>query len=159
MADRNPPRFQAPPRAAEVYARATAATSLGAVEQALGYTTRGESDLEEAWFEALRPVPLVALGDDDLAALLGRGMHLPLTLPLGLDRLRQAVTARIPPSLDLVRACGMAAAMARRGDPGLADEAGRSLAALLGAPWPAQGKELTETVCAALEAAARRGGD
>lgn len=146
------PYFQAPPRAADVYAQATDGWTLAAVEQKLGYQTYGAGDMESQWLEAVRVKPLRELADDDLARLLSRGMHLPLTLPVALSRLRSAADSKVLPDAELVRACGQAAAMARRSGSDLPEKTTTVLQVLLQTPWSGDRTEVLEAVFAAIEA-------
>lgn len=152
MAGREPARFQALPRASEIYAQATDAWTLAAVEQKLGVHTRGSTDLEEQWLSATRIRPLRDVDDEDLARLLTRGLHVPLLLPMGLSRLRAAVKSRTPPDGDLVRACGAAAWLIKRRLPEKADEAMAVLRALLQTEWLDGRVDVMEAAYSALEA-------
>lgn len=142
--------FQAPPRAADVYAQARDTWTLAALERRLGYTSHGAAGLDADWLAAIRNTPMAGLADDDLGLLLSRGMHLPLLLPLGLSRLRACTQGRTPPSPVLVRGCGEAARLAAPRAPDLQRETATVLQALLQTPWPYGRVEVLEAVYAAL---------
>lgn len=142
--------FNAPPRAADVYARARDSWTLGALEEQLGYTTRGVEPMEADWLDALRPVPFAALDDDDLGGLVARGMHLPVLLPLALARLRASQTTRVPPSGTLVEGCGAAVRRIASRAPELARETTTVLQSMLATPWSSRRVELLEAVYSAL---------
>ena len=89
MAEKHP--LLGPPRALEVYQSASTRHSLSALDRALGVTTHLQADLDplwEQWYQAISEVPLERLADDDIGRLLDVCMHLPLVLPLSLERLR-----------------------------------------------------------------------
>lgn len=142
--------FKAPPRAADIYASARDNWTLGALESQLGYTTRGAEPMEADWLDALRAVPFAALDDDDLGALVAKGMHLPVLLPIALSRVRASQATRVPPSGALVEGCGEAARRIRSRAPDLSRETTTVLQSMLATPWSSRRVEVLEAVYSAL---------
>lgn len=143
--------FRAPRRATEVYAQATAEWTLAAVEHRLGFSASAGDDLSARWLRHVLAIRMVDLDDDDLSALLTRGLHLPLLLPLALGRLRGAVESLQPPSETLILACGQAAGMlAGAVKKRFAHDTTQVLQQLLRAPWPEKRDDILEAVYAAL---------
>lgn len=116
--------FQGPPAAADVYARSDASATLGSLDAALGYTTHVEADLDRLWarwYQAIAQVPLSNLADDDVARVLDGGVHLPVVLPLALQRIRAAFASEPPPDR-LLEAAARAARRIKDRLPNLTSE-------------------------------------
>lgn len=116
--------LQGPPSAREVYRNAPADTSLGALDDALGFhaVSGAEADLRHLWYQSVKHVPLASLGDEDLAMVLTEGLHLPVSLPVALERLREWPSRASDSLVDLIRASARASRWVKGTVPGLGRE-------------------------------------
>jgi hypothetical protein len=84
--------FLPPPKASEAYQQVSHLASLASLDQAVGTTTHLVGDLNplwEQWYQAVAHVPLQHLADDDIGRALDACLHLPVLLPLALQRLQR----------------------------------------------------------------------
>lgn len=144
--------LQGPRSARDVYASATPATSLGALDEALGYGLPPQdvtSPTHLYWYQSVRQRPIASLGDDDLAAVLDEGIHLPVVVPIALERLGEWPSRPSTSLVELVRACGRACRWVKGTAPALGRECRATLERIASRSEPPSQASIRDAVVAA----------
>ena len=116
--------LQAPPAARDLYRNAPPDTTLAALDDGLGFHAVAEpgAELRHLWYQSVKDMPVPSLGDEDLAAVLDEGIHLPVVLPVALERLREWPSRPSVSLVELIRACARASRWVKGSVPALGRE-------------------------------------
>lgn len=116
--------LKAPPAARDLYRNASPDTSLGALDEGLGFhaVTEPGAELRHLWYQSVKDVPIPSLGDEDLAAVLDEGIHLPMVLPVALERLRDWPSRPSVSLVEMIRASARASRWVKGTLPALGRE-------------------------------------